>query len=496
MKLKYITIALVALLFTSCNDFLDIRPTGMIIARTGDDYRALLIDQYHAIPSDRFWSDLRTDDVVVNFSKSGTQDNIEYDKKNWFEMWNWTDYNRLSNFYFKWQAYYKIIYIANYVIEHKNEIEEASQLEINQLVGESYMLRAYMHFLLVNIYAPAYTKCEPSSTRGVPLQLKADVRDVLKCSSVQQVYNQVLSDIDMAEDYMNVEKWDKGYTYRFSKITANALRARVALYMGNWQLAYKEALRVIDEYPQLQDLNSESISPSNYESVESILALEKEENDFIINNAFEGFMWASDELMETYGYDPQAPLSGSGIRAYIPYEYEDRRIKDSERGNNGIYFGTEDKNKDLTKGPRYYYYKPLGKDLNAHRCTFRSAEFYLIASEAANELNNTVDAKKYLKDLMVKRFTANSYNKKVALIDAMNQDELREEIYNERRREFAFQGHRWFDLRRTTQPEIVREYIEDGVSSTYTLIQSDERYTLRFPIEAVDANPGLELWPY
>ena len=37
MKLQYIAIALVALLLTSCNDFLDIRPTGKVIAQTGEE---------------------------------------------------------------------------------------------------------------------------------------------------------------------------------------------------------------------------------------------------------------------------------------------------------------------------------------------------------------------------------------------------------------------------------------------------------------------------
>ena len=51
----------------------------------------------------------------------------------------------------------------------------------------------------------------------------------------------------------------------------------------------------------------------------------------------------------------------------------------------------------------------------------------------------------------------------------------------------AFEGHRWFDLRRTTRPEIKKE-IEDV---TYTLVQDDSRYTLRIPQDAIDANPGL-----
>lgn len=39
-------------------------------------------------------------------------------------------------------------------------------------------------------------------------------------------------------------------------------------------------------------------------------------------------------------------------------------------------------------------------------------------------------------------------------INAMSQEKLITEILKERARELAFEGHRWFDLRRTTRPEI------------------------------------------
>lgn len=32
------------------------------------------------------------------------------------------------------------------------------------------------------------------------------------------------------------------------------------------------------------------------------------------------------------------------------------------------------------------------------------------------------------------------------------------------------------------------------LENTYTLEQGDSRYTLRFPTEAVEANPGIENW--
>ena len=71
---------------------------------------------------------------------------------------------------------------------------------------------------------------------------------------------------------------------------------------------------------------------------------------------------------------------------------------------------------------------------------------------------------------------------------SMNQTELLQEIYDERARELAFEGHRWYDLRRTTQPTLTRTY----GGQTYTL--TPEKYTMRFPTEAVEANPEIERW--
>ena len=68
MKIRYIAVILAAILFSSCNKFLDIRPTGMVIARTGEDYRALLTEKYLRVPCDRSRTDLRTNDVKVDFS--------------------------------------------------------------------------------------------------------------------------------------------------------------------------------------------------------------------------------------------------------------------------------------------------------------------------------------------------------------------------------------------------------------------------------------------
>lgn len=149
-------------------------------------------------------------------------------------------------------------------------------------------------------------------------------------------------------------------------------------------------------------------------------------------------------------------------------------------------------NKDL----RLNKYYSLNKDnkyisiksgKSQYNCTFRNGEMYLTAAESAAHLNKLPEARNRLLQLMEKRYTQAGYIEKKIAVEAMEQTELIKEILNERALELAIEGHRWFDLRRTTRPSIQK--VIDG--QPYTLEENDARYTLRIPQAAIDANPGL-----
>ena len=99
---------------------------------------------------------------------------------------------------------------------------------------------------------------------------------------------------------------------------------------------------------------------------------------------------------------------------------------------------------------------------------------------------------------MVKRYASAKYNGYATELDNMQKADLLKAIYNERTAEFAFEGHRWFDLRRTTRPALSKSYKEkkdkEEIVHNFELNENDSRYTLRFPTEAVEANPEIENW--
>ena len=429
----------VSMMFTSCDNFLDITPTGKVIASTGEEYRAMLTYEYKYFPKDRHMTTVRTDEL--KFSGSTASSDLDA----YLDLWLWKDENPSpTTSYFSWRSYYHAIYIANYIIEDQEEITDASAKTINQLVGEAYMMRAYCHFLLVNLYAEPYTHCTPATTRGVPMMLEADVNAIPGSSSVETIYQQVLSDIAEAEQRLNVTKWDEGENYRFNTISAQALRARTYLYMGRWQEALTAAKAVIAAHGDLEDLNvSSALLPDSYQSAENIVALEQFSSNLstVINQP-------SNDFISLYRTGDQ------------------RKSKYFKRATSTTW--------TLLKSDGY--------------CSFRSAEAYLTAAEAAAQLNDLTGAIDLLKPLLQKRLNATAYQDALDLMAPMNQSQLLQEIYDERARELAFEGHRWYDLRRTTQPALTRTY----GGQTYTL--TPEKYTMRFPTEAVESNPEIERW--
>ena len=435
-------VILATLTMSACDNFLDITPTGKVIAETGDEYRALLTYEYKYFTKDRYMTTLRTDEMLMDKVKTSSTDLDAY-----LDLWRWKDDNPSpTTSYFSWRSYYHSVYIANYIIQNQKKIKEATAQEISQLVGEAYMMRAYCHFLLVNLYAEPYTHCTPSQTRGVPMLLEPDVNAIPGSSSVETVYNQILSDLDNAEQYLNVEEWELGKNYRFNTTSAQALRARTYLYMGRWSDALEASKDVLSVYNELEDMNNSTTLPNSYKSKESIVALER-----FSSNLYTAVDMPASEFISLYRSGDQ------------------RRTKYFKRVTSSTY--------SLLKGRS-----------DEFSCSFRTAEFYLTAAEAAARLGHTTDAINYLTPLMTKRLNASAYQTTTALIGTMSEEELIQEILDERARELAFEGHRWYDLRRTSQPALTRVY--DG--TTYTLLP--EQYTMRFPSEAVEANPEIERW--
>ena len=429
-------------LLSSCSDFLDIQPTGKVIAQTGEEYRELLTSVYYNFPDDRSLTTLRTDELLLDPATTVAEDLNTY-----FDIWRWNDITQDENTAsFSWRRFYHSIYIANYIIEHQHEITQATPAEISQLVGESYMMRSYCHLILVTLFGQDYTHCNPSASLSIPLCIKADVDAVLTRSTVAKVYQQILADIDSAATRMNVETWEPTLSYRFNALSAKALRSRACLYMGKWAEAMNAAEEVIRKHPDLEDLTQSGyVLPDHYTSKEAIVSLEK-----VMKPAYKAIGTPNVEFINSY--------------------------RNGDMRKSRFFKAKTSKIYEILKG---------GTDMN--RSTFRSAEAYLTAAECAIRLGEKERAISYMEPLITHRYIKAMGEKVREEMSEMSDEELLRFILEERHHEFAYEGHRWFDLRRTTQQSITKTFNNE----TYTLQEDDARYTLPIPTEAISSNPNL-----
>jgi hypothetical protein len=434
---KYILLFVAAVTATSCDDYLDITPVGRVIPETLQDYRALLTSGYAKYPEHKSLTAARTDELKLQES---AQEITVYK-----DVFIWKDVNPDNiTQVFQYQDLYSSIFYANVVINEATSKLPASA-EKDQLIGEAHALRAMAYFDLVNLFAKPYNSATAGSDKGVPLALEVDLEQTFPSKSVEAVYNQIISDTNEAEKLLNVNTQTKGLNYRFSKAALYSLESRVYLYMQQWQKSHDAADKALALNSTLIDLKATPVLPTKYDSKESILALE---DGYIIGLKF--LSYASNDLLAAYN------------------RTTDLRFP--------IYFAADGSDFQIQKGAN-----------DDQKCSFRTAELYLTKAETSLKLNNLNEAKTILLSFVEKRYTTAGYNQIVTSVNAMNAADLTTFIADERQREFPVEGHRWFDLRRTTQKQIIHTY----KGQDYTLMQNDPRYTILVPANVRLNNPNL-----
>ncbi len=431
-------VVLLALSISSCKKYLDVQPVGKVIPTTVDDFRSLMTSAYSTFPRHKALLAFRSDELTLDESSQ--------DFPAIKDIYTWKDVNQDGlTAPFPYIEFYKSIFYTNEVIadvEAKAGVSAATA----QLKAEAYLLRAYAHFELLNMYAKPYNKATAATDKGIPVVTSIDIEQKFPQASVEEVYNQIFSDLANGTRLLNVDKWDSGKNYRFGKRAALALYARIYEFRGEWENALKAAEAVLALGSDLEDLNAAgSLLPNNYLSKENILSLED-----VMNARTSNASTISAHLLSIYDQN------------------NDLRF--------GKYFGKS--------GPDYVSVKG---NSDALKITFRNGEMYLISAEAALQTGNKDLAVTRLNALKAKRLKPAYYQTEQTRIAGLSNTDLLSEIIAERERELALEGHRWYDLRRYGQPGIT--HTVDGTD--YVLQKNDPRYTLRFPKEAIANNPNL-----
>lgn len=244
MKIKY-ALGAMGLLFgiTGCN--LDITMYDGVMEEQFDSKNLLELSQgsYRLLKNDGglidngyyFWA-FGADDITWNGTSTGST----------FKLYDYSRNIASSTTEYTWELGYRVIGNANKIIEKVKELGNESTRQETIMMGENYYLRALSYFLLVNEFAQPYSN-NPTQNPGLPLKLTSDPNDLPQSrSTVAEVYTQVVSDLKDAITYMTLQKGESPKTNIYAtKEAAEALLARVYLYMGNWNDAWEMANNVI-----------------------------------------------------------------------------------------------------------------------------------------------------------------------------------------------------------------------------------------------------------
>jgi hypothetical protein len=324
-----------------------------------------------------------------------------------------------------WSGAYDGINRVNNILSALPGIGDLSEAERSQYEGEALFMRALFHFNLLTYFGGVPVMTEPT------LDLSSLDRPR---NSVSEVYDQIISDLNAAESKLPLPSaMPEG---RANSFRATALLARVYLTRFHAENNDEYALLAANKADQV-------IEQGGFSLVSSFAALYEgaDNSEQIFQIAFS----AQDKnRLAEYFY----PTSLAGRYEVAPSEvlYLGFEPADSIRLAVSIA-----KDKDNLLYCIKYSELIEGSD---PVMVIRLAEMYLIIAEAHAYTNGDITTIRENIDIIRARAG-------LAPTAAETYDELKLAIENERRFEFAFEGHRWFDLVRTKRATAVLNIDED-----------------------------------
>lgn len=378
-------------------------------------------------------------------------------------------------------APYVTIGYANTIIEGIDKYATAAnQKQVNRIKGQAIALRALAHFDLFRYFASRYDRSSTTElalayTKTFPVLNSSDVPTPARMSN-KDYYDNLFADINQAVTLLSTANIDRainttnGLTRPFlDQNGVYALQARVNLYAGNWADAATAATNALSGRPLATTQADFSGMYNQTARGEIIWNVQFDEGQsgptflvfFATNNR--NYFRPAPEIVVTGGT--------SGLIRSNDLRYS-------------AFFTILGGQPALTK----YRGKGTVTNGNANFPAFRSGEMFLIRAEANARLGgaNEITALADLNALRAARISG-------YVPEVLTGTALLNAIADERRRELVGEGHRFFDLKRTTRV-IQRGSIcgtTPSASGSCTLAATAREWALPIPQNVLAANPSL-----
>ncbi|ATL47721.1 hypothetical protein COR50_11390 [Chitinophaga caeni] len=340
-----------------------------------------------------------------------------------------------------WAKIYSYVYRANIVITEIKRFKQ--EKEYDYLMGQGLFLRAFAFYIGSQLYCTPYSK-NASNELGLPLRVLPDVEVSFARSTLKETYDRMISDLKTSEQLLLNSEFALN---RGNHKSVLGLLARIYLSMRDYENALKYSSLYLKESRTLLDYNSinETSNPA--------FQIENPETTFY--TLVDGFP-ATSFIVDTSLYDL---YNDNDLRKVIFYY----------NGTNG-----EIKYKGSYNGRSGY-------------TTFygiTTSEILLIHAESAIRMGEQETALDDLNYLLSNRYKHGTFTK----ITEDDRSKLLKIALMERRKELAFRGLRWSDVRRLNlegQNISLSRLIGNEV---FTLPPNDLRWTWLIPSEAIILN--------
>ncbi|MCG8578689.1 MAG: RagB/SusD family nutrient uptake outer membrane protein [Bacteroidales bacterium] len=487
MKQKILIFALLLSLFVACDDVLDKTPYTSVPTETLfediEGANIALVGVYNSLSSSDYYGRL-----MYAFEGSKGPDFYVEDTGNRFQEENGYRESSTLDAYANnaWDQIYSVVMLCNNIL-HYIELIDADADEIAAVKGQALALRGLAYFDLMRLFAYPPTFSIPGGDNyddkykwGVPLMIsKEDNDEAVETpparSDAQTCYQQIVTDLQGAT--VNLDGFSNG-TYFISGRTANALLARVYLYLGEWDNAIAVGEQALGGNSMLSyddfttkyyiPLNSENLWELGYSSTDNLGS--NSLNSLVRNPTIDEPGNPDDgEIAEDVGY------AGYGGNVYL------RAVLNEVDGDARQYLICNSELGDDT-GIRKY----IGEGAHAVHNIYmvRLPEIYLTLAEAYAEQGTDLGkAEEYMNNVYEARTN-------MAYTAPATTDLLIADILKERRKELVLEGHTFWDHFRRAIP-FDREP-EGNVSSDVAHIDyTQPQVVYPIPMNEMEANPNI-----
>lgn len=373
-----------------------------------------------------------------------------------------------------WQEFYAVINGTNEVISKLIEQIDSGDETVEKMLGESFVIRAYSYFWLINMYQHPYqwNKDKP----GIPIYNETDI--LLNRVPVKEVYNQILSDLDKGYNLLKGKKAaSKG---EISEYAAAAIYAKVLQFVDDYPNQWETVAKYAQEAIKGGSLMTEAELLSGFNTVDLSEVLWGALIDGESNTFYASFMSHMDPYSPGYGGDlGNYKMIASDLYDKIPET--DIRKK---------WFGIKIESED---NPHYHVQQyiqkkfvdvgSLGKGgtFTSDYIYLRTAEMYFVAAEAFANLGKNAEAQKLLEEVVKSRNPDYSASGK----------DLLEEIRIQKRIEMWGEGVRLFDMKRRGEPLNRKGSVNHSSTTVHELPANDKKFIYKIPDDEMNANKEI-----